>query len=47
VVPGEERLEVDLLVDLLLQRLFIVAREPLDDGMHFLLRRPFFSALVM
>src|SRR5215468_5695082 len=32
--PGEESLEVDLLVDLLLQRLFIVAREPLDDGMH-------------
>src|SRR6516164_8276560 len=36
--PGEESLEVDLLVDLLLQRLFIVAREPVDDGMHLLLR---------
>src|SRR5262249_40884833 len=35
--PGEESFEVDPLVDLLLQRLFIVAREPLDDGMHLLL----------
>ena len=35
---GEESLEVDLFVDLLLQRLFIVAREPVDDGMHLLLR---------
>ncbi len=31
-------LEVHLLVDLPLQSLFIVAREPADDSMHFLFR---------
>src|SRR5690349_3555084 len=36
--PGEESFEVDLFVDLLLQRLFIVAREPLYDGVHLLFR---------
>src|SRR5262249_4055604 len=35
---AEERLEVDVLLDLLLQRWFIVAGEPVDDGMHLLLR---------
>src|SRR4029434_3653325 len=36
--PGEESLEVHLFVDLLLQRRFLVARKPVDDGMHLLRR---------
>jgi hypothetical protein len=47
VRPREESLDVDLLVDLLLQSLFIVAREPVDNGMHSSFVGPFFSALVM
>src|SRR5512146_2338345 len=42
---GEESLKVDFRLNLLLQRLFVVAGEPVDDGMNLCLRAPFLLRL--